>query len=84
VDVVWPVLGSTLIAVGLADVFLTVLHNDAAGFLAPRLYRWTWVTARSLTSPLPARARDTVRSVVAPAMVVLTLAVWPSSSTPRS
>jgi hypothetical protein len=73
---VWPALGTALILVGLVDVFLAVLQHDAVGFLTPVLYRWTWVSARVLTRPLPRRAGSLVRAVVAPAMVVLTLATW--------
>ncbi|HEX2193047.1 MAG TPA: ion channel [Acidimicrobiales bacterium] len=75
-DLVWTLLGLALIVVGLVDVFFAVLQHDAIGFLTPKLYRWSWVAARTVTAPLPTRLRSSVRSLAAPGMVVLTLAVW--------
>jgi hypothetical protein len=74
--VVWPVLGVVIVLVGLVDVFFAVLQHDAVGFLTPSLYRWSWAVARRATSPFPAPLRAVLRSLVAPAMVVLTLGVW--------
>jgi hypothetical protein len=71
-----PVLGVLLVAAGLVDVFLAVLQHDAVGFFTPRLYRWCWRLVRGVTQPLPKGLRETVRSLAAPAMVVLTIAVW--------
>ncbi len=75
-DVVWPVLGLVVIVVGLVDVFFAVLQHDAIGFLTPKLYRWSWVAIRTVTQPLPARLRSSLRSLAAPGMVGLTVAVW--------
>lgn len=75
-DLVWTLLGVTLIGVGLLDVFLVVLHHDAVSFLTPPLYRWTWVVVRTVTRPLPNRFRGMFRALAGPSMVVLTAAVW--------
>jgi ion channel len=68
--------GVVLIVVGLADVFLTVLHYENPGFLAVRTYRYGWEIARRITAPLPRRLRGLMRSMTAPAMVVLNLTGW--------
>lgn len=78
-DLAWTLLGVAVILVGLVDVFFAVLQHDAVGFLAPRLYRWSWVTVRTVTGPLPTRLRSSVRALAAPAMVALTLVVWLST-----
>ena len=75
-DLVWTLLGVTVILVGLVDVFFAVLQHDAIGFLTPKLYRWSWVVARTVTQPLPTQLRSSIRSLAAPGMVVLTLVVW--------
>jgi hypothetical protein len=75
-DLIWTVLGIAIILLGLIDVFFAVLQHDAIGFLTPKLYRWSWIVARTLTQPLPTRLRSSIRSLAAPGMVLLTLAVW--------
>jgi Ion channel len=75
-DLVWTLLGVAVILVGLVDVFFAVLQHDAIGFLTPKLYRWSWVVARTLTEPLPTGLRSSLRSLVAPSMVLFTLVVW--------
>lgn len=57
-------------------MFFAVLQHDAIGFLTPKLYRWSWVAARTLTAPLPTGLRSSIRSLAAPGMVLLTLVVW--------
>ena len=68
--------GVTLILVGIADLFFTVLHYDGFGFLSSRLYRWLFGAARLLTRPLPRRWRAFGLSLAAPLMVPVTITVW--------
>ena len=75
-ELTWTVLGVAFILVGLVDVFFAVLQHDAIGFLTPKLYRWSWISARTLTQPLPTGLRSSIRSLAAPGMVLLTLVVW--------
>ena len=75
-DLVWTLLGVAVILVGLVDVFFAVLQHDAIGFLTPKLYRLSWVAARTLTQPLPTGLRSSIRSLAAPGMVLLTIVVW--------
>ena len=75
-DLTWTLLGIAVILLGLVDVFFAVLQHDAVGFLTPKLYRWSWVAARTLTHPLPTPVRSSMRAIAAPGMVVLTLVVW--------
>ena len=75
-DLAWTLLGIVVILIGLVDVFFAVLQHDAIGFLTPKLYRWSWVAARTVTGPLPTPVRSFIRSLAAPGMVVLTLVVW--------
>ena len=75
-DLVWTLLGLAVILLGLVDVFFAVLQHDAIGFLTPKLYRWSWVVARTVTHPLPTRLRSSIRALAAPGMVLLTLVVW--------
>ena len=69
-------LGGFLIFVGIADVFLTVLHYDGFGFLSSRLYRILFSSMRSLTRSMPPKARALGLSLVAPLMVPAIFTVW--------
>jgi len=68
--------GAVVIAVGVTDVFLTVLHYESPGLMTLRAYASAWRAARWCTAPLPPRARALLRSMFAPALVVATIAVW--------
>jgi hypothetical protein len=69
-------LGAVLVAIGMVDVFLTVLHYDGSSLLARRVNRATWWTVRTATAPLPHRPRSYLRCLGAPLMIPATLAVW--------
>jgi hypothetical protein len=69
-------LGALLVALGLVDVFLTVLHYDGSSLLGPRVNRGTWWAVRTATAPLPRRWRSYLRCLGAPLMIPVALAVW--------
>ncbi|HVM67487.1 MAG TPA: ion channel, partial [Acidimicrobiales bacterium] len=73
---VWVVAGAAVIAFGICDLFLTVLHYESPGLVTLRAYSVAWKGARWSTAPLPPRARAFTRSMVAPALVVVQIAVW--------
>ena len=73
---IWILTGALIVAVGLVDVFLTVLNYDGFGFLSSRLYRLTWTLTRLVTTLLPKRLRDTNRALGAPLMIPATLVPW--------
>jgi hypothetical protein len=75
VSVLSIVAGVAVVTFGLLDVFLTVLHYENPGFALPA-YRAVWAGARWLTTPLPGSSRARTRSMIAPAMVVMTLVGW--------
>lgn len=75
-DVLWLALGALIVAIGLVDVFVTVLHYDGPGIFALPTYRFVWETLRRATEILPGRLRVMGRSMAAPLMVVLTLVLW--------
>jgi hypothetical protein len=68
--------GAMLIAVGLTDIFLTVLHYDEPGLIAARSYRLAWRFLRRATTHLAPDPRAVARSMVAPLMVVGSVAGW--------
>jgi hypothetical protein len=70
--------GGLLVALGLIDVFLTVLHYDGSSLLGARVNRGTWWVVRTVTAPLPRRSRVYLRCLGAPLMIPVTLAVWVS------
>ncbi|HEX3424765.1 MAG TPA: potassium channel family protein [Acidimicrobiales bacterium] len=72
---VWVGGGVVIVAVGLLDVFLTVLHYENPGFAVPA-YRAVWASALWLTGPLPRGPQARARSMIAPTMVAMTLVVW--------
>jgi Ion channel len=69
-------IGVSLVFVGIADVFFTVLHPDGFGFLSSRLYNRLFDSVRLLTRPLPRRLRALGLSLAAPLMVPVTITVW--------
>ncbi len=69
-------LGALLVVLGMADVFLTVLHYDGSALLGPRVNRGTWWAVRTATAPLPRRLRSYLRCLGAPLMIPVSLAVW--------
>lgn len=70
------VLGSALMLLFLADVFLTVLYARAGtGLLAPHWNRAIWRTIRAVSSLFGSR-RGTVLSFAGPIIVVLLIAFW--------
>jgi hypothetical protein len=73
---VTAVLGALLIVLGMADVFLTVLHYDGSSLLGRRVNRGTWWAVRTATAPLPRRLRSYLRCLGAPLMIPTSLAVW--------
>src|SRR3954464_12591068 len=69
-----PLAGTLLMAVVLADVFLTVLYARAGtGVISDRLARLIWVTLRGLASD---RSRSHLLSFCGPAIVVALLLTW--------
>src|SRR4051812_45417900 len=70
------VVGASLIFVGIADIFFTVLHPDGFGFLSSRLYRRLFDWVRIVTRPLPRRFRALGLSMAAPLMVPAAITVW--------
>jgi hypothetical protein len=68
--------GVFLILVGITDVFFTVLHYDAFGFLSGRLYGSLFGVVRFLMRPMPRKVRALGLSLPAPLMVPLTISVW--------
>ena len=68
--------GVLLILIGLADLFLTMLHPDGFGFLSIRLYKRLFDAVRFLTCPLPRKFRAFGLSMAAPLMVPAAITVW--------
>jgi Ion channel len=68
--------GTALIALGLLDVLLTVLHYDDLGFLSNRLHRGVWTVVRWVTRPLPRKSRNFGLSLGAPLMIPVTILFW--------
>lgn len=68
--------GISLILIGIADVFFTVLHPDGFGFLSSRLYYGLFVSIRLLTRSLSPKFRALGLSMAAPLMVPVTITVW--------
>lgn len=73
----WMVLLGAVVLLGtLADVFLTALNYDEAGFLAAPLQRLVWRGVRTVTRRLPRRRRPVVLRQVIGLQVVSTVALW--------
>jgi len=68
--------GAFLVLVGITDVFFTVLHYDAFGFLSARLYSSLFGVARFLMRPMPRKVRALGLSLPAPLMVPFTITIW--------
>jgi hypothetical protein len=69
-----PLAGTLLMALVLADVFLTVLYARAGtGVISDRLARLVWLTLRGLASD---RSRAHLLSFCGPAIVVALLLTW--------
>lgn len=71
-----PAAGALLVAIALADVFLTVLYaRSGAGFITPRLNRIAWrLMVRA--APKAPGGRDRLLSFGGPLLMVLTVATW--------
>jgi hypothetical protein len=79
VSLLWIVGGILVAALGLTDIFLSVLHYENPGLLARPTYRAVWAFARAVTAALPGRPRALIRSMVAPGMIVMTLNTFAST-----
>lgn len=75
-DWLWVLIGAGLIAIGLLDVFMTVLHYDGFGFLSNRLYRVTWNIVHWATGFSPKGFRAFILSLGAPLMIPLVIVMW--------
>jgi hypothetical protein len=73
---VCDIAGVSLIALGLVDVFLTMLADDESGLLVEPGYRVFWRAISGMTRHLPARIGGVLRSTGAPFMVAGSVAVW--------
>lgn len=73
--VAWPV-GIGLIALGVLDISLTVLHIQDESPVSNWLHRVLWWTVRGLVRPFPRRARDRALSWGMPLMVGSTIGFW--------
>lgn len=75
-DIVWIVIGTLLVLLALADVFVTVLYARAGiGLLTPRLYRATWMAFKAQGARMGTR-RDAFLSFAGPTLMVLTVSAW--------
>ena len=72
-----PLAGTLLMALVLADVFLTVLYSRAGtGVISDRLARLIWLTLRGLASLASDRSTGQLLSFCGPAIVVALLLSW--------
>lgn len=69
------ILGASLVALGVGDVFLTILHPDRDGPLGRRLARGVWRLALALALRLPRRRREIV-SLAGGLMMAATILLW--------
>jgi len=76
VELLLIAVGVFLILLGVADVFFTVLHYDAFGFLSSRLYSSLFGSVRLLVNWMPHQVRALGLSLPAPLMVPFTITVW--------
>jgi hypothetical protein len=71
-----PYLGAALVAVGLLDIYFTVLFaRSGAGLVSPYLESWTWRTFRGVGRAVP-RFRDKILSHAGPVILVLVALSW--------
>ncbi len=74
--VLYDILGLILIAVGMLDVFLTVLAYDASGLVVEPGYRLFWRGIDASARHLPVGIGAVLRSIGAPLMVIGSVATW--------
>jgi hypothetical protein len=72
----WIILGTAVLIVAFADIFLVVLNYDETGFLATRLCRLQWYCLRSVTRHLSRRWRPFALRQVTGLNVLLSVTVW--------
>ncbi|MCC2322999.1 FUSC family protein [Cellulomonas xiejunii] len=75
-DTVWWLLGVVVLLATLADVFLTALNYDEAGFLAGPFSRGLWRVLRSVTHRLPRDRRPVVLRQVTGVQVIGVVLLW--------
>ncbi|HKN93623.1 MAG TPA: hypothetical protein VJU60_04760 [Thermoleophilaceae bacterium] len=68
--------GALILAVALADLFVTVFNYDGYRFVADRVQRLLWRSLRFVTRPLPDELRHSALSLGSAAMLPATLALW--------
>jgi hypothetical protein len=68
--------GALVLLAVLVDIFVTIFAYDGFTFLAPRYHRLLWRTLRTVSRPLPERARHAVLSLGSAAMLPATLSLW--------
>jgi len=76
VDAVWVGLGIVVLVLTLADVFLTALNYDEAGFIAGRLASWQWRLTRRFTRGVARRWRPVVLRQVTGLQIMVTVVAW--------
>jgi hypothetical protein len=64
--------GALVALAALIDLFVTVFNHDSFSFPANRLHGLLWKTMRTLTRPLPSRARHTALSLGSASMLPAT------------
>ncbi|MFP5354868.1 MAG: potassium channel family protein [Gemmatimonadota bacterium] len=67
--------GLALVALGLADIFLTILHPDRDGPASVALNRATWRVAVALASVAPRFARE-IAALAGGLMIAATIVLW--------
>lgn len=68
--------GAGIVAIAVADIFLTVLHaRSGSGLITPRLNRLIWILFKAV-SPQRGGTRDTVLAFAGPTMMVAAVCVW--------
>lgn len=72
----WPLVGSAVLIVGYADIFLSVFNYTDAGFLHEPVCRAAWRVMRTLFARLPTRARRFAFRQVAGLQMLLVIIVW--------
>ena len=75
-DVVWIVLGSTLLLITLLDTFLAVLNYDEAGLFVNRIVRWQWTVMRLVTRRISPRLRPIALRQVTGVVILSTILLW--------
>lgn len=69
-------LGALVLAVALADLFVTVFNYDGYSFVANRLHGVLWRAIRIASTPLRGAARHSALSIGSAAMLPATYAFW--------